>query len=38
MKARLTSDLFEAVGVGAVVGLVAVLILRTFGRATGLCG
>lgn len=35
---RLMSDLFEAAGRGAVIGLVAMLVLRTFGQATGLCG
>ena len=38
MRTRLTSDLFEAIGRGAAVALVAYLILRTFGKATGLCG
>lgn len=37
MKARILTDLYTAVGLGAVVGLVAYAVLHTFGRATGLC-
>lgn len=38
MRGNLMSDLFEAVGRGAAIALVAMLVLRAFGHVTGLCG
>ena len=37
MNSPMMARLYEAVGVGAVFGLVSYLVLHAFGQVTGLC-